>query len=230
MNKHWPEQDEDSSEHESEEETEESEASDTSSEEDELVDENGRWKLGAKLEAKWIDGEYYHGTITRVYKKASYSFRFDDDDFLRSVPHKEIRRRTPIVPFGQRDVEDKAEESESEEEEDEPEFGSKKYYVRAVREFLVSQLENHEYFVHGTRTNNTESFHNVCNKYYQKGLTLSFPQYIMRKTFAALDWNENKLGMRTDSPIADWKEVLLLEFLRRKAAIRGAQSAKNARK
>ena len=120
-----------------------------------------------------------------------------DGDFLRSVPHKEIRRRTAIVPFGERDEE---EESESEEEEVEPKFGTKKYYVRAVREFLESQLENHEYFVHGTRTNNTESFHNVCNKYYHKGSTLSFAQYIMRKTFAAMDWNENKLGMRTDAP------------------------------
>lgn len=217
MNKHWPEDDDSSD---SSEESDESEESDTSSEDD-LTDENGRWRLGAKLEARWIDGEYYHGSITRVHQKGTYSFRFDDDDFLRSVPRHEIRRRTDIVPFGQPDAADVAEVEEMEEE---PEFGTKEYYVRAVREFLTSQLDNHEYFVHGTRTNNTESFHNVCNKYYHKGSTLSFAQYIMRKTFAAMDWNENKLEIRTDAPVSPWQATLLSEFLRKKASTRTEKS------
>lgn len=221
VNKYWPEEN-DTSDSSSESEEESEDGGEVNEARDEFLDANGRWKREVPLEAKWIDGEFYHGEVTRVHAKGTYSFRFDDEDFLRSVPHNEIRLRTDIVPFGQPDIEVEV-ESESESEEA-PSFGSKKYYVAAVREFLESQLDNHEYFVHGTRTNNTESFHNVCNKYYQKGLPLSFPQYIMRKTFAALDWNENKKGLRTDSTVSPWKARLLREFVSRKTAIRAARS------
>lgn len=221
MNKNWPEDDASDTSDDSESEASEETSEETSEGEDEFVDEKGRWKIEVPLEGKWIDGEYYHGAVTRVHVKGTYSFRFEDGDFLRSVPHNEIRRRTEIVPFGQPDIEEESESESESEEEIEP--NSKKYYVQAVREFLESQMENHEYFVHGTRTNNTESFHNVCNKYYHKGLTMSFEQYIMRKTFAALDWNENKLGLRTESPVSPWQVRLLEEFVRRKRAIRASK-------
>jgi hypothetical protein len=222
----------------SDDDSESSDASDDS--EGELTDENGRWKSGANLEAKWIDGEFFHGVVQRVFKVGTYSFHFDDGDFLRSVPHDEIRERTAVVPFGQPDeevtfvsgesVSEEAEDEDEEEETDEePEEGTKAYYVFALRSFLKSQMEHHEHFVHGTRTNNTESFHSVCNKYYHKGSTVTFRQYVMRKTFAAMDWNENKLGMRTDAAVPPWKAALLAEFLRRKLAIRKQKSAKKSR-
>jgi hypothetical protein len=231
VNKHWPEDDDEadtsSETEETDDETEESEENAG----DEFLDQNGRWRIGVELEAKWIDSEFYHGEVSRIFKNGNYSFRFRDgsDDFLKSVPHDEIRLRTPVVPFGEPDVEvSSASEEEVEEIEEELEIGSKAFYVQALKDFLESQLDNHEYFVHATRTNNTESFHNVCNKYYHKGLSCSFAQYKMKKTFAAMDWNEPKLDMRTDAPVASWKQNVLKEFLRRKAAKRGEKSTTKA--
>jgi len=64
--------------------------------------------------------------------------------------------------------------------------GSFEYYRNALSEFLVSLSDNYQHFLFGTRTNNTESFHSVCNQYYTKGLTVSFDTYKKRKYFAGL--------------------------------------------
>jgi hypothetical protein len=49
---------------------------------------------------------------------------------------------------------------------------------------------NVEYFVDGQRTNLTESFQNIATKYCPKRTPYSFKHYIMRKTLAALQFNE----------------------------------------
>jgi len=153
VNKHWPEGDDDDSDSssETEDETDDTESvEDTENGGDEFIDENGRWRIGVELEAKWIDGEYYHGEVSRVFQNGNYSFRFRDgsDDFLKSVPHKEIRRRTALVPFGEPDIDDSS--AEEIEEEEDLEIGSKAFYRQALNDFLDSQLDNHEYFVHGS--------------------------------------------------------------------------------
>lgn len=43
------------------------------SEEEEKV-----WTLGQLLEAKWTDGEYYYGKISKVYKNGKYAFEYTD--------------------------------------------------------------------------------------------------------------------------------------------------------
>jgi len=48
----------------------------------------------------------------------------------------------------------------------------------------------------------------------------------MKKSFAAMDWNELKLGMRTNAPVATWKQNVLKEFLRRKATKKTEKSTK----
>jgi hypothetical protein len=102
----------------------------------------------------------------------------------------------------------------------------KKYYIDAMREFLTKLMKNHTYFLHGRRTSETESFHNVCNTYYRKGSSsTSFPLYKMKKTFAALHWN----GMKTEEG-DKWKEVLLkklLELKKRELDANQAQRANN---
>lgn len=90
--------------------------------------------------------------------------------------------------------------------------GSETYYRAALDEFLISQLGNYEYFLNGTWTSFTESFHGLCNFYYTKGLTLSFPQYIMRKEFAALHWNELR-DKGDDNSSGEWKFRLMDLFI-----------------
>lgn len=74
-------------------------------------------------------------------------------------------------------------------------------------------MGNYENFLYGRTTSYTESFHNVCNKYYKKSLSVCFGQYKMRKEFAALDWNEKimmKLNpMVTAKPLQDWQYDVL---------------------
>jgi hypothetical protein len=56
------------------EEESESEVSEIESSESEEI----AWTVSQKLEAKWTDGEYYYGEITRVYKNGSYGFAYTD--------------------------------------------------------------------------------------------------------------------------------------------------------
>jgi hypothetical protein len=117
-----------------------------------------------------------------------------------------------------------AEDDESSEE-DEPgdtrvtdplSMGSETYYREALNEFLVSQMGNYQYFLNGTKTSFTESFHNVCNLYYPKGLFMSFAQYKMRKEFAALHWNQlRKVGNGTfnDFESFEWQQAVMNKFI-----------------
>lgn len=96
------------------------------------------------------------------------------------------------------------------------EVGSDTYYREALNEFLLSQMTNYQYFLNGTKTSFTESFHNVCNLYYPKGLYMSFEQYKMRKEFAALHWNElRKAGYTSIDEFASfgWQEDLMNKFI-----------------
>ena len=84
-----------------------------------------------------------------------------------------IRERTPIVKVGEADILDIEEEIDGESEQDdglsEPVMYTKEYYYMALFDFLKSQMTDCKYFLHGTRTNQTESFHNVSNLYCPKG-------------------------------------------------------------
>jgi len=42
------------------------------------VEEVRVWKLGEQLEAKWTDGAYYYGVITKVFKNGNYGFAYTD--------------------------------------------------------------------------------------------------------------------------------------------------------
>ena len=172
--------------------------SDSDSESSEVeVEEVKVWKVGDEAEAKY-EGEYYYGKIVKVFNNGNYSFHFDDGDKHRSIEPKFIRERTPIVSFDESDItdglsEDEESSSESSASMEEEVTVTKKEYREALELFLRSQMKDYEYFLHGTRTNHTESFHNVANKYYSKGSTSTFNLYIMKKQFAALDWNEQKV-------------------------------------
>ena len=82
-------------------------------------------------------------------------------------------------------------------------------------QFLTPLYDDCEYFVHNQRTFGNESFHSICNRYYEKGSVVSFPIFKMKRQFAALDWNEmmrKKALGEADSEIQDW-QILLLERL-----------------
>lgn len=73
-------------------------------------------------------------------------------------------------------------------------------------------MEDCEFFVNNQRTFGNESFHSVCNRYYEKGSSVSFAIYVMKRQFAALDWNEmmrKKALNQPDNEIQDWQTVLL---------------------
>lgn len=177
-----------------EEATESEDSTEMESEESESV--GPRWEVDQLLEAKWTDGEYYYGHPTKIYQNGNYAFAFDDGHYLKSVAQNHIRERTPIVPFGEKDI---SEESEEEEDEDEnidgPEIEaedveSRKYNKDALTLFLMQESKHYEYFLNGTTTSYGESFHSICNLYYPKGSTVAFKTYKMKKTFAALHWQE----------------------------------------
>jgi hypothetical protein len=62
--------------------------------------------------------------------------------------------------------------------------------LQFLDEFMEKHLDDVEYFVDGQRTNLTESFQNIATKYCPKRTPYSFKHYIMRKTLAALQFNE----------------------------------------
>lgn len=86
----------------------------------------------------------------------------------------------------------------------------------ALTEFLEPILNDCEYFVYNQRTFGNESFHGLCNRYYEKGSSISFPLFIMKRQFAFLDWNEQmtkkSLGQE-DCDLQDW-QIKLLHLLR----------------
>ena len=171
------------------------------------------------LECEWTDGHYYPGKITQVFPDNFYKFSFSDGsgDVQERIHGSKIqeRRSHEDSSVELRSEEDCSEEDSSDDDEEEsssyeekeeegevegemPEeqasihdqVETKNYYEKALKEFLVSLMKNYEYFINGKTTSDTESFHNVCNQYYPKSLSISFPQYVMRKTFAAFDWME----------------------------------------
>lgn len=94
------------------------------------------------------------------------------------------------------------------------------YYEKALKDFLLSQMSGYEHFLYGRTTSYTESFHNVCGKYYRKGISCCFAQYKMRKQMAGMDWNEqrfNKLNPTiVKGPLQRWQYDVIGKF---KAAI-----------
>jgi hypothetical protein len=88
--------------------------------------------------------------------------------------------------------------------------------MKQLLEFLTPLYQDCEYFVHNQRTFGNESFHSVCNRYYEKGSVVSFVIFVMKRQFAALDWNEQmrkKALGEEDKEIQDWQEVLLARLL-----------------
>lgn len=83
-------------------------------------------------------------------------------------------------------------------------------------QFLTPLYEDCEYFVHDQRTFGNESFHSICNRYYEKGSVVSFKIFVMKRQFAALDWNEmmrKKALGEEDTDIQDWQELLLSRLM-----------------
>ncbi len=82
----------------------------------------------------------------------------------------------------------------------------------ALDEFLQPILKDCEYFVYNQRTFGNESFHGLCNRYYEKGSACSFDLFVMKRQFAFLDWNEQmrkKALGQEDSELQDWQKKLL---------------------
>lgn len=73
-------------------------------------------------------------------------------------------------------------------------------------------LADVDYFVYNMRTFGNESFHSLCNRYYDKGSVVSFPVFQMKRQFACLDWNEQKRRKaqnQEDLKIQNWQVKLL---------------------
>lgn len=84
-----------------------------------------------------------------------------------------------------------------------------------MHKFLEPIASDCEYFVYGQRTYGNESFHNLCNMYYEKGCPVSFPIFKMKRQFAAMDWNEqmrNKMQNVEGGDIQEWQSKLLARF------------------
>ena len=85
---------------------------------------------------------------------------------------------------------------------------SAKRIKKYLLQFLTLIYDDCEYFVYNQRTFGNESFHSVCNRYYEKGSVISFPIFQMKRQFAALDWNEQmrkKANGEDDNEIQDWQ-------------------------
>lgn len=84
--------------------------------------------------------------------------------------------------------------------------------------FLEPIASDCQYFVYNQRTYGNESFHNLSNCYYQKGSTVPFNIYAMKRQFAFFDWNEqmrnNALGIE-QVELQQW-QIRLLDLLNRK--------------
>ena len=67
------------------------------------VQEKKIWGVGDKAEAKWTDGEYYYGEITRVFKskdkKDEYAFRYDDGDRYKYVNYNILNFSNSLTHF-----------------------------------------------------------------------------------------------------------------------------------
>jgi hypothetical protein len=61
----------------------------------------------------------------------------------------------------------------------------------ALESWLKNQCKDLSKYCQGLRTDLEESFHRVALKYWKKGTTYAFEEYITRRALAALDWNEN---------------------------------------
>jgi hypothetical protein len=86
----------------------------------------------------------------------------------------------------------------------------------ALTEFLEPILIDSEYFVYNQRTFGNESFHGLCNRYYDKASAVSFPIFVMKRQFSFLDWNEQmrkKALGQEDAELQDW-QIKLLDLLR----------------
>ena len=60
-----------------------------------------------------------------------------------------------------------------------------------LKKFFEKHVDDIEYYDLAYRTFQCESFHHLTTKYCPKGVSFSFNIYKMRKSLAALDWNEN---------------------------------------
>jgi hypothetical protein len=83
---------------------------------------------------------------------------------------------------------------------------------KSLNKFLEPLLKDCEFFVYNQRTFGNESFHSLCNRYYEKGSVVSFATFEMKRQFAMLDWNEQmrkKALGEDDNDIQDWQIILL---------------------
>ena len=80
-----------------------------------------------------------------------------------------------------------------------------------LKMFLKPLASDCQYFVKNKRTCGNESFHNVCNCYYQKGSVIPFSLFVMKRQFAALDWNEQKTR-GVNEEVQKWQLELMRRF------------------
>jgi hypothetical protein len=60
----------------------------------------------------------------------------------------------------------------------------------ALDKWLETQSKNIEKYMYGHLTSLEESFHRVALKYWKKGTSYGYEEYIARRSLAFLDWNE----------------------------------------
>lgn len=63
--------------------------------------------------------------------------------------------------------------------------------VKAVEKFLETNSKKMEKYALGYKTDLEESFHRVVLKYWKKGTSYSYEQYVTKRALAFLDWSEN---------------------------------------
>lgn len=84
-----------------------------------------------------------------------------------------------------------------------------------LKEFLEPLASDCEFFIWNRRTFGNESFHSLCNRYYEKGSVVSFEIFVMKRQMAMLDWNEQMRKKSQDmesEDIQDWQLLLLNRF------------------
>jgi hypothetical protein len=82
----------------------------------------------------------------------------------------------------------------------------------ALMNWLEMQCKDLEKFCLGLKTDLEESFHRVALKYWKKGSTYAFEEYITRRALAVLDWNENFGKTEEEEYTSEFRIVISKNF------------------
>jgi hypothetical protein len=94
--------------------------------------------------------------------------------------------------------------------------------INELKNWLEKNSQDFDKYCLGLKTDLEESFHRVALKYWKKGSTYSYEEYITRRAFAFLNWNENQ-GKESNSSffqknIADTFHQFMLQRIKAKGA------------